>query len=88
MLVSLDGAQDERLRGLNAAEDTVRYVYLGWVGETRDRVAMFRRWLWAAALFTIGLRPAKPRPDFVLVVLPKDCPELTTLRWQLLSPRS
>jgi hypothetical protein len=86
MLVSIDGVEDEWLGGISQSSSTLRYVYLGSVGETRYRSAMFRRWLWAEVLFTVGLRPAKPRPKFVLVVLPTACPELATLRWSILSP--
>jgi hypothetical protein len=88
MLVGIDGAEDEWLGGTGTSQSSsmFRYVYLGSVGETRDRSTMFRRWIWAGVLFTVGLRPAKPRPKFVLVVLPKACPELATLRWSVLSP--
>jgi hypothetical protein len=88
MLISIDGAEDEWLSGISQSSSTLRYVYLGSVGETRDRSAMFRRWILAGVLFTVGLRPAKPRPKFVLVVLPRACPELKTLRWSVLSPWS
>jgi hypothetical protein len=88
MLVSIDGADDEQLRGISRSSNVLRYVYLGSIGETRDRTAMFSRWVWAGVLFTAGLRSAKPRPKFVLVVLPRACPELGTLRWSLLSPWS
>jgi len=88
MLVGIDGAEDEWLGGISQSNSTLRYVYLGSVGETRDRSAMFRRWIWASVLFTVGLRPAKPRPKFVLVALPRACPELATLRWSVLSPWS
>jgi len=86
MLLSIDGADDERLGGLSPGSSMLKYVYLGSVGETRERSTMFRRWIWADVLFTVGLRPAKPRPKFVLVVLPRACPELATLRWSILSP--
>jgi len=90
MLVGIDGAEEEWLGGIRQSQSSnmLRYVYLGSVGDTRDRPAMFRRWIWADVLFTVGLRPAKPRPKFVLVVLPKACPELAALRWSVLSPWS
>ena len=88
MLDSIDGAEDERLGGISQSSSMLKYVYLGSVGETRDRSAMFGRWIWADVWFTVGLRPAKPRPKFVLVVLPRACPELATLRWSVLSPWS
>jgi hypothetical protein len=87
MLVGIDGAEDEWLGGRQSSS-LLRYIYLGSVEETRDRPAMFRRWIWAGVLFTVGLRSAKPRPKFVLVVLPRACPELATLRWSVLSPWS
>jgi hypothetical protein len=88
MLVGIDGAEDEWLGGIGTSQSSnmLRYVYLGSVGETRDRSAMFRRWIWADVMFTVGLRSPKPRPKFVIVVLPRACPELETLRWSILSP--
>jgi hypothetical protein len=90
MLVGIDGAEEEWLGGISQGQSgsMLRYVYLGSVDDTRDRAAMFGRWIWADVLFTVGLRPAKPRPKFVLVVLPKTCPELAALRWSVLSPWS
>jgi hypothetical protein len=88
MLVAIDGAQDEQLQGISGSGSVLRYVYLGAVGDTWDRTTMFRRWIWANVLFTVGVRPTKPRPKFVLVVLPRACPELATLRWSVLSPWS
>ena len=85
-LLSIDGADDERLRGLPAAEAVVKYVYLGSVGEQRDKAAMIGRWTWAKVLFAVGWHADKPSVYLVLLVLPRACAGLAAQDWTTLSP--
>jgi hypothetical protein len=82
----IDGVADERLRGLLQEDEVVRYVYLGSVEPERHDSVLFGRWVWTSVRFIAGLRPARPRFEFAAVVLPRVCPNLTTLDWSVLSP--
>jgi hypothetical protein len=86
MLLRIDGADDEKLRGLDRDADLIRYVYLGVTSEQRDWTRVMGRAAVASALFTLGLRSARPRPDLVVVALPRACPGLAALNWASLSP--
>jgi hypothetical protein len=82
----IDGVADERLRGLRQEDEVVRYVYLGSVEPERHNSVMIGRWVWASVRFIAGSRPARPRFEFVAVVLPRACPHLAALDWSELSP--
>jgi len=86
MLLPIDGREDERLRDLRPTDEVIKYVYLGAVEEDRDGAVMIGRWVWANALFAVGLRSHRPRSNFVVVAVPRACPELATLDWTALSP--
>jgi hypothetical protein len=82
----IDGVADERLRGLRQEDEVVRYAYLGLVEPERHNSVMIGRWIWASVGFIAGSRPARPRFEFVAVVLPRACPDLVALEWSELSP--
>ena len=86
VLLGVDGAEDERLRGLRQADEVVRYAYLGRVEDNRDEIEMIIRSVWASTLFTVGLRSARPPLDYVAIMLPRACPGLAHLDWAVLSP--
>lgn len=86
MLLRIDGADAGRLRDLILDDVAVKYVYLGSVEEDWETAAMIARSLWASARFTMGLRSAPPPPNFVVITLPRACPELPKLPWVALSP--
>ena len=85
-VLRIDGADDERVRDLRLDDRLLRYVFLGSVYETRNSFGIAGRWIWASALFNLGLRSSRPAPRLVLVVLPRACPEVAALAWTILSP--
>lgn len=86
MLLRVDGADDEKLRGLDRDADLIRYVYLGVTSEQRDWTGVMGRAAMASTLFALGLQSVRPRPDLVVVALPRGCSGLTALDWASLSP--
>lgn len=86
VLLRIDGADDEMLRALDPRADLIRYVYLGSVRDRRDWTGVTIRSALASASFTVGLRSVRPRPDMVVVALPRACPDLATRDWSKLSP--
>ncbi|HVY15405.1 MAG TPA: hypothetical protein VHB27_09260 [Rhodopila sp.] len=86
MLLRIDGADDERLKGLDPEADQIRYIYNGIVSDRRDWAGVMARSALGSASFVLGLRSSRPRPDLVVVSLPRACPGLATLDWARLSP--
>jgi len=86
VLLRMDGAEDDRLRGPGLEDRAVKYVFLGSVSETRNNFAITSRWARASILFALGLRSDRPRSNLVVVILPRGCPGLASLDWAALSP--
>jgi len=84
--VDANGAGDEKMQALLANNVVARYVYLGAVSSSIGSAAVVARWAAASALTALGLRLGYVTGKFVVVLLPKACPELTKLNWSVLSP--
>jgi hypothetical protein len=87
-LSNVDGSDAGGLQDLHDPGFVEKYVYLGSVEGRPSKVGMTVSWIWASVLFNVGSLRDKPSRRFVLVSLPRACPDLLRIDWSALSPWS
>ena len=87
-LARIDGGNADTLAQLGSPNDDIRYIYLGSVEAKWSQTTILLRWLQTHVRFALGLISMDAPSQFVLLMLPKTCPDLAALPWSTLSPGS